>query len=600
MNRLIIALATILLTSSLCSDRGSAQGLPQELIRYADTVFFNGKIVTVDDHSTIAQAVAVRDGKILAVGRNQPILRLAGPKTVKIDLKGKTVLPGLIDTHSHLQEYALDHWGEDHPRLRYVKVGGKTEEEVLAETKKVLQSSVKKTKPGEWVRLNLENAEAGRALLRQQQLTNATIDPLSPQNPVLIKTGTRGLLNTPGIQEYLKEFGGPDPEMDTKTGYLRSTTIVRDMNADLFMKGHLDELAALYLKEVSEYPGYGITTWSSSLSAVNNLTAFSMLDRKGLLPIRLAWGHAHGISMAAGAESYRRLGDLLGSGSDYLWNNGVGVVSVDGSYPEVCTTVTAQERIKNREICRLTSGSGRQNMLYSMVKAGHRVSNIHVAGDSSVDRVMDTIEQASKEAGLTLDQIRAKRHSIDHCVMNPRPDQYERMKKLNMFASCAPKYIENVAPRILRDYGEEYLKWNVPVKSLTAAGIKTVVELDVHLTPRKNAFYYVELLLTREAAGKVWSLSEKIDRMTALKMFTRWASEYVLRENMLGSLEAGKWADLIVLDRDYLTISDADVGKTQVLLTMVGGKIVHEMPAVRGIDKSALPTKAGKETGAEE
>jgi predicted amidohydrolase YtcJ len=595
MQRIIFFLAFL-----FCADRLFAQGLAPELIRYADTVFHNGKIVTVDERSTIAQGVAVRDGKIVAVGSNSQVLKLAGPKTVRIDLKGKTMLPGLIDTHSHLQEYALDHWGEDHPILRYTKVGGKDQEEVLAEIKKAVESGVKPLKPGQWLRLNLENAEDGRALLRQGKLTNATIDPLSPENPVLIKSGTRGLLNSLGIQQYIKEFGGPDPEMDAKTGYLRSTTIVRDMNADLFMKGHLDDLAELYHKELLEWTSFGITTWSSSLSAVNNLNALQQLERKGRLPIRLAWGHAHGVSMATGAESYRRLGDLLGSGSDYLWNNGVGVVSVDGSYPEICTTVQARENIKQREICRLQPGSGRQDMLYSMVKAGHRISNIHVAGDSSVDRVMDTIEQASKEAGLTLDQIRAKRHSIDHCVMNPRPDQYERLKKLNMFASCAPKYIENVAPRILRDYGEEYLKWNVPVKSLTDAGGKTVVELDVHLTARKNAFYYVQLMLTREAAGKTWNLSEKVDRMTALKMFTRWAAEYVLRENVLGSIEPGKLADLIVLDRDYLTVPEGEVSKTQVLLTMVGGNVIHELPAVRGVNKSMASAKASKELGAEE
>ena len=88
--------------------------------------------------------------------------------------------------------------------------------------------------------------------------------------------------------------------------------------------------------------------------------------------------------------------------------------------------------------------------------------------------------------------------------------------------------------------------------------------------------------------------------MTALKMYTRWAAEYVLRENVLGSIEPGKWADLIILDRDYLTIPDNEMSKTQVLLTMVGGKIIHEMAAVRGIAKSTMPTQEGKETGAEE
>ena len=125
-------LALLLLGFVLCADRLFAQGTPAELIRYAETIFHNGKIVTVDERSTVAQAVAVRDGKILAVGPNAQVLRLAGPKTVRIDLKGKTMLPGLIDTHSHLQEYALDHWGEDHPILRYTKVGGKNEEEVFA------------------------------------------------------------------------------------------------------------------------------------------------------------------------------------------------------------------------------------------------------------------------------------------------------------------------------------------------------------------------------------------------------------------------------------------------------------------------------------
>jgi imidazolonepropionase-like amidohydrolase len=107
----------------LWTSRAFAQATPAELVHYPDHIFLNGKIITVDERASVAQAVAVRDGKILAVGQNAQILKLAGPKTTRIDLKGKTMLPGLVDTHSHLQEYALDHWGEDHPLLKYTKVG---------------------------------------------------------------------------------------------------------------------------------------------------------------------------------------------------------------------------------------------------------------------------------------------------------------------------------------------------------------------------------------------------------------------------------------------------------------------------------------------
>ena len=82
-------------------------------------------------------------------------------------------------------------------------------------------------------------------------------------------------------------------------------------------------------------------------------------------------------------------------------------------------------------------------------------------------------------------------------------------------------------------------------------------------------------------------------------MFTRWAAEYVLRENVLGSIEPGKWADLMVLDRDYMTIPENEISKTQVLLTMVGGRIAYEMPAIRGVAKNATPAKAARETGTE-
>ena len=125
-------------------------------------------------------------------------------------------------------------------------------------------------------------------------------------------------------------------------------------------------------------------------------------------------------------------------------------------------------------------------------------SNTHTAGDKALDLTLDAIEKGSARAGYSLEQIRAKRHSIDHCTMNPRPDQIPRLKKLGIIMSCAPKYIEDASPRILRDYGEKYLTWVAPVKSLIDAGVRTVLEIDDRdIFKTGTAFSYLDLLVNQ-------------------------------------------------------------------------------------------------------
>jgi predicted amidohydrolase YtcJ len=177
--------------------------------------------------------------------------------------------------------------------------------------------------------------------------------------------------------------------------------------------------------------------------------------------------------------------------------------------------------------------------------------------------------------------------------MNPRPDQMPRLKKLGILVSCAPKYIENTSPEVLQDYGEKYLSWIVPAKSLIEAGVKTVLETDVHFKPTKGPFSFLELLVTREVDGKVYAGREGIDRVLALKMGTVWAAEYVLKEHVLGSLEPGKWADLLVLNRDYLTVPEREIGTVTPVLTLVGGKVVYENQDLRGKTMGLQPAEFG-------
>ena len=155
--------------------------------------------------------------------------------------------------------------------------------------------------------------------------------------------------------------------------------------------------------------------------------------------------------------------------------------------------------------------------------------------------------------------------------------------------SCSPKYVES-SPQVLRDYGEEYLNWVAPVKSLIDAGVRTVLEIDTHnIGEHGTVFHFLDLLVNRESGGLFYGSRERIDRLLALKMSTIWAAEYVLRENVLGSLEKGKFADFIVLDKDYLTVEAQQIRSIKALLTVVGGKIVHQKEEMGLAASSSLP-----------
>jgi len=327
------------------------------------------------------------------------------------------------------------------------------------------------------------------------------------------------------------------------------------------------------------------------------MSGFTTLDRGGEMPIRFAYSHRMGASgFAQPEEFYKRTGDIQGHGTDYLWMIGVALGSLDSSYPRHCTTVKVSDNIKSRERC---EADREYRVMRAAVQAGHRISGTHVYGDGVVDKYLETLEKASLEAGMTLDQIRAKKHNIDHCGMSPRPDQIERGKKLNVIWSCAPRYIED-AIDISRDYGEKYAhEMNAPIQTILRAGGKVVGEMDDGRLHRKEGgvFAHIKYAVTRkDSQGRTWGPQQAVDKQTALKMFTRWAAEYVLRENTLGSLEPGKWADFAVIDRDYLNIPDEDLSKVNVLMTAVAGKAVYtdaDFAKAEGLQAVGFKLRAG-------
>ena len=580
-------LLSFVLLAGLLASQALAQNVPPELVSYPDMILHNGKIVTMDDKSnstnpgTIAQAVAIREGKILSVGTNNQVLALKGPQTKIVDVKGRTVVPGIIDTHSHLFDYAMDSLGDASPRIRVRAQQGETWESIAQKALETVRQEAAKKKPGEWIALDLPRQaidkngkpmDAVQAAMRRLIVTRAELDKAAPHNPVYLRTRTSSITNGKA-QELIRAgwHGRVEPNLMRDDGF-SSNTINRMVLSDHLI-GDIEKLAKIYKEENLRWAGYGITTWSSNLRSLKILAAYQLLDKRGEIGIRYAYTPGVGTP----AQVVPEMSGVEGYGTDYLWFAGASMRGVDASYPGILTTIeppSIPKEIKDREILNV----GYTDFIEDAIASGLRWAGTHTAGDKALDLTLDAIEKGSARAGYSLDQIRAKGHAIDHCTMNPRPDQIPRLQKLNIMMSCAPKYIEE-SPRVLRDYGEKYLTWVAPVKSLLDAGVKTVLELDDNeIFKVGTVFHYIDVLVNREVEGKVYNGRERIDRVHALKMSTIWAAEYVQRQDKLGSLERGKFADLLVLDKDFFSVPEKEIRSIKPLLTVVGGKIVHQKP----------------------
>ena len=567
---------------------------------YPETIIHHARIVTMDDASfssspgTIAEAMAIRGDKILAIGSTRQVRALAGPDTRQIDLKGRTVLPGFILTHEHPTDWAwtepsaLNHVfpeGNEHLVVHFLEGDAAWQ---LANWEDGLRAAVKKAKPGQWILLSSDwggNFEHMPELFPKflPQISRKRLDELAPDNPVRVKNSwVDGLVNTRALEEVARVF----PEQKVEGRGNRGPT-GRQLEPDVILHNKVELNAELLKSQMELWAAHGVTVYGSSPYTIGNLNALRILDEQGRMPGRFAWSYT---GPDLHYQTIRLVSALLGNGSDYLWNIGAHGERSGGN----CTTLTASERVKSQEDCRLEPGDDGRRVKEDIVRSGGRVSAMHSGGDLDIDHLLDVIEEQSDVAGLTLDEIRERRHAFDHASGAPRPDQIPRIKNLGMMVSMINTVIwENRtgydASYRLRNYGAEYLHLAVPRNSVTKAGIMNTQEVDRALP--HFLFYNVWVGMTRYNSGVdlVLAPEEGTDLMTQLKALTIWGAYYVLREDRLGSLERGKLADFVVLDRDLLAIPRDDIPNAKVLMTVIGGKTVHLLPSLAS-EIDATPT----------
>lgn len=579
---------------------------------YAEIIIVNGQVITADNDDpkkvTIAEAVAIRGDRILAVGSNREINALKADWTEVIDAKGNSVIPGLIDTHNHLYEHTLDFaWViKSIPEMLELRIKVDNPDDLVPLVEKAIVARARQIPKGNWIRVNARPPDAavkafGTSLTRQR------LDELAPDHPTYVVTRGGSVLGTRAIEAFESYYGNTLPDdywlVDRQTGTSGEyNDFDRCAKIDIIntQTGSFDRYIKGYLEAMQVNVQLGVTTHKTHLQCEGGFSASSHLDRNDVMPMRLAWGHRWLQPFTANIkESYRRIGDWTGYGSDYFWSIGSSVGGIDAGGVGWCATMPADRSVKNREQCppllpgmqidgidddNIVPNRGRRlehlQTLAQLAGEG-RISGIpgwHVAGDGALDVLVKTYQ-----AYMPDDRIRQLRIQADHCF-GVRQDQIELAARLGQTFSCN---FDTENTRIIEeDYGEEYLTMNAPVASMLKAGVNAVIGTfgnygRLRASPFEDG---VNWLTRMDDDGQPWGLAEEAvpDRITLLLMMTRYGAYPLWKEHAIGSIEPGKLADVVILNGDYLQEPVDKLDTLTSVMTIIGGKVAYEEPSLRG------------------
>ena len=576
--------------------------LPPKVARYGtpDQIVVNGKIVSMDDPGLntnpgrFYQAMALKGNRIMALGSNQKIRSLADRNTKVLDVGGLTVIPGIIDTHAHLfgDERIAAELGIRSPDkgISLQVEAGRDMETTRMIVENALRNAVTQVQAGDWVAMRVaanpaEGVQSSRVaawVSRGELAPKVRLNQVAPENLVIVRGGTRATMNSaawelasdllPGFVDYETQEV-PDVEDAPERGIVA----VGAMTAITWNIWYQNQPRSLLTEMIRRHwemaAAHGVTAFGSRVHHPRILDVVTQLNREGRAPIRfmiLLETHRRPADPEAIRQLYRMTGNFTGVGDDMMWFGGVASELWDSSFPQVCLgpDVPASPSIKIREKCP-QPGEMYWDTLQNALEEGWRLAGIHGVGSHGVRLYIQMIEMAMNNSGMTVEDIRRLRLTTEHAeALGTPPDVMAKLKEYGIIVSAKPPRLRRESV-YLEDYGPAVEPFLQPVKTWLDQGINVVGQFEGYEGIGTN----FNIFITREVNGRTVLPEEKLDRVTVLKRWTNWASRYLLKEKKIGTLEVGKLADLVVLDKDFFTVSTEQIPKIIPQMTLVGGEI---------------------------
>ncbi len=520
-----------------------------------DLILYNANIFTVDDAQPRAQAVAISNGRFLAVGSSSDVLNLAAPGTRKIDLSGKTVLPGFIDAHCHPSSAGVD-----------MVVTVNCDLPSIAAIQAALRERAAKTPPGQWIMGSKYDDTKGS---EGRMLNRADLDAAVPDRPVVVmhRGGHTNFYNSAafriaGIDEKTPDPPGGKFDRDPATGKLtgrvadQARELVDKFAADPTTRENRQEGIKLISKAMARA---GITSVGDAGGMAEDLRAYQDARDAGELSFRV-----YCLIMYADLDKMLAAGLRTGLGDEFV-RVGACKLFVDGSISER-TAHLSQAYEGSPNYFGLAIGTEEQH--YEHARKAHLAGwqvGTHANGDLAIDQTLRVYERLQRESPR-----RDPRFRIEHCTMI-NASLVARMKALGVIPTPFSSYVYYHGEK-MHFYGEERLKNMFALRTLIDAGIRPTQASDYTASPYEPMMALQSEVTRTDTKGNVWGANQRITIEEAIRVGTLNGAYASYEEKIKGSITAGKLADLVVLGRDPLREPPSTLVTIPVERTMLGGR----------------------------